>query len=130
MSELFANVIAAFITVPLLGFIVIYFVSKKIFKNSRRAFHLAIDWSTILLILSVNQIIFVLWQKSFLWAIFLVLILVALVFVFIHWKTKHEIVFQPIFKGFWRMNFLLFFTAHLFLLILGLFQRVSDLLSP
>ncbi|MDF2903866.1 MAG: hypothetical protein K0S25_1504 [Bacillus sp. (in: firmicutes)] len=130
MSELFANVIAAFVTVPLLGFIVIYFVSKKIFKSSRRAVHLAIDWSTILLILSVNQIIFVLWQKSFLWAIFLVLILVALVFVFIHWKTKHEIVFRPIFKGFWRMNFLLFFTAHIFLLILGLFQRVSNLLSP
>lgn len=129
MAEVLANIIAAFVTIPLFGFIVVYFIAKKMTKNNRRAVHLAIDWSTVLLILSVHHLILVIWHKSFLWFLLLIMILVALIFVFIHYKTKSEIEYKAIFKGFWRMNFLLFFSAHIFFAMLGLIQRINSFLS-
>jgi hypothetical protein len=127
MIDFFSNFIASIVTIPVLGFIAVFIVSKLIFKNRRKAFHMAIDWSTFILILAVHHLIVVIWNHSYLWLLLLLMILVAVCFVIAHWKIKHEIVFLPIFKGIWRMNFLLFFTAYLFLVVIGLFQRLTNL---
>ncbi|MGJ7922501.1 DUF3397 domain-containing protein [Neobacillus sp. LXY-4] len=127
MSGFISHVIAAFVTIPILGYLCVFFISKPLLKNHRKAVHLAIDFSTVLFVLAVHHLILVIWEVSYLWLIFLLMIIVALIFVIIHWKTKHEIVFLPIIKGFWRMNFLIFFTTYLVLLVVGLIQRLSSL---
>jgi hypothetical protein len=53
----------------------------------------------------------------------------AVIFTVIHWKVKQEINIPLIFKGFWRFNFLLFFSAYIVLLVFGMFQSVSGYLS-
>jgi hypothetical protein len=129
MVEVLANIIAALVTIPLLGFVLVFFIVKKITKNKKRAMHLAIDWSTLLLIFSVHHSIFVIWQKSFLWLLFLLMVIVAIIFALIHYKTKSEMEYKAIFKGFWRMNFLLFFSAHIFFVMFGMIQRINLFLS-
>ncbi|WP_147531917.1 DUF3397 domain-containing protein [Bacillus marasmi] len=126
MSSLIANVIAAIITIPLLGYIVVFSISKRIMKNHRRAFHMAIDWSTVFLIFAVHHLIIVIWEQSFFWLLAILMIIVASIFVLLHWKMKNEILILPILKGFWRMNFLLFFVAYIFLITFGLIQRLSS----
>ncbi|PLR77494.1 DUF3397 domain-containing protein [Bacillus sp. V3-13] len=125
MESVFSFLIATFVTVPLLGYILIFVIAKQLTKNHRSSVQLALDISTFLLIISVHFLIVTIWDKSFLWIILLGMIGIAIVFAFLHWKIKHEINLASLFKGFWRFNFLLFFSAYILLIIFGLIQRVS-----
>lgn len=127
MGAIISNIIAAVITIPLLGYFLVFIISKLVLKNHRKAVRVAIDLSTLLLVIAVHHLIIVIWHQSYLWLLLILMILIAVVFVIIHWKTKHEILLLPILKGIWRMNFLLFLTAYMFLIAFGLIQRLSSL---
>jgi hypothetical protein len=115
-----SSIITIFLTVPLLGFITIFIVNKLITKNARKSFHKALDYSTILFIMAVHFLVITIWGKSLFWLILLVLIIIAMVFVLIHWKIKGEIILPKVFKGFWRFNFLIFFIAYVSLTLFGI----------
>lgn len=125
MPGIFSAFVAILITVPMVGYLAVFIISKQISGNHRRSVNLAIDFSTLLLVLSVHFLIITIWGKSFLWLILLVLLGLAAIFVLIHWKYKEEIVLPKVFKGFWRFNFLLFFSAYVILVLFGLFQRLT-----
>ncbi|MEH7441061.1 DUF3397 domain-containing protein [Bacillus sp. JJ1122] len=125
MPGIFSAFVATLITVPMIGYLAVFIISKQISGNHRRSVNLAIDFSTLLLVLSVHFLIITIWGRSFLWLILLVLFGLAAIFVLIHWKYKEEIVLPKVFKGFWRFNFLLFFSAYVFLVLFGLFQRLT-----
>jgi hypothetical protein len=116
---------ATLVTLPLIGYLLMFIFSKQLTKNHKRSVQRAIDFSTFLLIISNHFLIVVIWGKSFLWLILLVLITLAIVFVLYHWKVRQEIEYTRVFKGYWRMNFLLFFFSYVVLIIYGVVQRVS-----
>ena len=122
MNSFISSIITIFLIVPLLGFFIIYLITKLITKNTRKSIHKALDYSTILFIFAVHFLSLTIWEKSFFWIIFLVLIIIAMVFVCIHWRIKGEIIFTKVFKGFWRFNFLIFFLAYLSLTIFGILR--------
>lgn len=124
MPGFFSALAATLITVPMIGYLAVFIIAKQITGNHRRSVNLAIDFSTFLLVLSVHFLILTIWDKSFLWLIIIVLLGMAAIFVWIHWKFKEEIVLPKVFKGFWRFNFLLFFSAYIVLVLFGLFQRL------
>lgn len=123
MNSIISAIITVFFTVPVLGLLIIYFLYKLITKNSRKSFHKALDYSTVLFITAVHFLIITISGESLLWLILLVMILSAMVFVVVHWKIKGEIVFNRVFKGFWRFNFLFFFFVYLSLTVFGLLHR-------
>lgn len=125
MQGIFSAFVATLITAPMIGYLAVFIISKQITGNHRQSVNLAIDTSTFLLVLSVHFLIITIWEKSFLWLILLILFALAALFVWIHWKYKEEIVLPKVFKGFWRLNFLLFFSAYIILVIFGLFQRLT-----
>ena len=127
MVSLFSWLIATVVTIPLIGVFLIYYLSMKITKNKRKSVHYTIDYSTFIFIFSVNYLMYVIWQKSFFWLIFLILILIAMLFVFIHWKVKQRIELRKIWKGFWRFNFLLFFISYFGLMVYGLIDRITEM---
>ena len=129
MSDVLSFLIAMFVTIPFLGYLIFFIICKQVTKNHRRSVMLALDWSTLLLVGSVHYLIQTIWGQSYLWIIFLVMLVLAIMFVLIYYKTKQEIIFLAIFKGYWRLNFLLFSTAYLLLVIYGLIQRVSGELA-
>lgn len=118
-----SSIISVFFTVPLLGFIIVFLLSKLITKNSRKSVHKALDYSTILFIISVHFLIVTIFGKSVFGLMILIMILFAMVFVVIHWKAKGEIIFTKVFKGFWRLNFIFFFLAYITLTVFGLIHR-------
>lgn len=122
MNLFISSVITIFLTVPLLGFITIFIINKLITKSSRKSFHKALDYSTILFIMAVHFLVITIWGKSLFWLILLVLIIIAMVFVLIHWKIKGEIILPKVFKGFWRFNFLIFFIAYVSLTLFGILR--------
>ncbi|MEH7492996.1 DUF3397 domain-containing protein [Neobacillus niacini] len=122
MNSFISSIITIFLTVPLLGFVIIYVLNKLITKNTRRSFHKALDYSTILFIVAVHFLLITIWGKSFFGLILLILLVIAMIFVVIHWKIKGEIIFTNVFKGFWRFNFLIFFLAYISLTVFGILR--------
>ncbi|AIE59550.1 DUF3397 domain-containing protein [Bacillus methanolicus] len=129
MSSIFSSIIATFVTMPFLGYVVVFIISKQLTGNHRRSVLLAIDVSTFLLIISVHYLTVAIWKKSFLGIIFITILITAIIFVFFHWKTKEDIIFPQVFRGVWRINFLLFFSAYIVLFLYGLIQKVASSLS-
>ncbi|MBY0120803.1 DUF3397 domain-containing protein [Bacillus sp. S/N-304-OC-R1] len=125
MVSFFSSIIAAFVTIPLLGYLLVFILCKQITKKHKKSVRIALDVSTLLFIISVHYLILAIWEQSFLWVIFLLLLVLAIIFVLLHWKVKHEINIPLVFKGFWRFNFLLFFTAYIVLTVIGLIQSIS-----
>ncbi|WHY02281.1 DUF3397 domain-containing protein [Neobacillus sp. DY30] len=122
MNSFISSIITIFLTVPLLGFFIIYVLSKLITKNTRRSFHKALDYSTILFIVAVHFLLLTIWDKSFFGLILLILLVIAMIFVVLHWKIKGEIIINKVFKGFWRFNFLIFFLAYISLTVFGILR--------
>jgi hypothetical protein len=122
LNSFISSLITIFLTVPLLGFFIIYVLNKLITKNARKSFHKALDYSTILFIVAVHFLLITIWGKSFFGLILLILLVIAMIFVVIHWKLKGEIIFAKVFKGFWRFNFLIFFLAYISLTVFGILR--------
>ncbi|MGM0902606.1 MAG: DUF3397 domain-containing protein [Bacillota bacterium] len=120
---------ATLVTLPLVGYLLMFIFSKQLTKNHKRSVQRAIDFSTLLLIISNHFLIVVIWGKSYLWLILLILITLAIIFVLYHWKVRQEIEYTRVFKGYWRMNFLLFFFSYVVLIIYGIVQRVSGVVA-
>lgn len=129
MSALLSNVVAALVTIPILGYILIFVISKQITKKHRRAVQIAIDGSTLLFIIAVHYLIMTIWEISLLWAIILLILLIGILVAFLHWKVKEEIDYQKVLRGFWRFNFLVFFSIYTILLIIGVVQSISKAVS-
>ena len=111
MNSILSSIITIFFTLPFLGFIIIYFLYKMITKDSRKSFHKALDYSTLLFIIAVHFLLITIIGKSFFWLILLIMIMIAMVFVVVHWRVKGEIILYKVFKGFWRCNFLILFYS-------------------
>ncbi|WP_079508338.1 DUF3397 domain-containing protein [Mesobacillus jeotgali] len=129
MPGFFSALVAILITVPIIGYLAVFIITKQITRNHRRSVNLAIDFSTILLVLSVHFLILTIWEKSFLWLILIILFGLAALFVWIHWQYKEEIVLPKVFKGYWRFNFLLFSSAYIILVLFGLYKRLTFLFA-
>lgn len=126
MSEFLAGTFATIVTLPVFALIVFYFIARAVTRNNKKSFHLAIDASTLFFILAVHFILIIIWETSFLSLILTVLLVIATVMVLTHYKLKEEIHFKRVFKGFWRLNFLLFFFAYFCLVTFGIIKRVFD----
>jgi hypothetical protein len=129
MPGFFSALVAVLITVPIIGYLAVFIITKQITGNHRRSVNLAIDFSTFLLVLSVHFLTLTIWGKSFFWLILIILFGLAAIFVWIHWQYKEEIVLPKVFKGFWRFNFLLFSSAYIILVLFGLYKRLMFLFA-
>ena len=127
MGSVLAVITATFVTVPVLSFLASYIILRKVTKNKRKSFHISTDIMTLFLILSVNYLVLVIWGKSFVWHIALLLLVIATITVFLQWKIQQDVQLKKVIKGFWRISFLLFFVGHIGLTIYGLVFRVYSL---
>ncbi len=124
LSNLFAWFVATVVTIPLLGWYLIYITTVKVSKNKSRSIRLASDWTTVLFMVAVYFIMIELWAKSFLWVILAVFFFIALLFTWIHWKLSGDIHVGKLFRGIWRFNFLLFLCIYVLLSGYGLISRI------
>lgn len=126
MTAIISAFVATLVTVPLLGYIIVFIIGKAVLKNHRSAVHLAVDVTTFFLIISVHYLIVTIWGKSFLWLLLLVLLLVGMMYAVFYWKTKDEMDVMKIARGFWRASFLLFLSAYVVLLMYGMIYRIIN----
>ncbi|MEH7414206.1 DUF3397 domain-containing protein [Neobacillus drentensis] len=129
MSAVFSAVLTFFFAIPIVGTILVFTIIKIFLKTTKRSLHRALDYTTILYIISVHFLIVTLWGKSLFWLIIVVMLLIAMVFILVHWKIKEDIIVKRVWKGFWRFNFILFFFAYFVLTFYGLVSRAISFSS-
>ncbi|MEN2766549.1 DUF3397 domain-containing protein [Ornithinibacillus xuwenensis] len=124
MGELILFILAFLITLPIFSTIVVYYILKYIYGNPIRAFHKAINWTTVLYILAVNTMLTYLFESFFIGDIFVVMLLILTFLIVNQWKRNTEIDYGRAFKLLWRLSFLLFFILYIILVVYGIIDHM------
>ncbi|TYR82627.1 DUF3397 domain-containing protein [Priestia megaterium] len=127
MGNIVAGIFATFVTLPIVGFFILYIVLGRVTKNKRKAVHVSTYVTTVFLIISAYYFTNEMFNQSFLWLIVLILIIVAMIVMTVHWKVKKDLEMKRIAKGFFRMNFILFLIGHVVLVVSQLIRQVYSL---
>lgn len=129
MASLLSTIISVFILLPALLFIVVLSILLLLRKRRQTAFQLAADISTIFFILSVYFLAIIIWDRSLFFPLIVFMILCFMLFSWIYWKEKSRFDFIKIFRGFWRLMFLIFFLLYVCLMMYGIITSAFSLLG-
>lgn len=124
MTDVVAAFLATVVTVPILGWYLIYIITVKATKNKPKSIRLASDGSAVFFIAAVYFISYELWGRSFLGVILALFFLLAFFFTIAHWKISGDIYTTKLLKGIWRLNFMIFFFIYIVLSAYGLMSRI------
>ena len=111
--------IAIFLFFPFFFTIISLFVLKKIGLSKAKALGLAADLTTPFFIIALPIIAKSIWGWSFSTILFGVLLIVAIIFTYIEWRTQKEINIPLLLKKIWRSYFLLLSIFYIVLMIVG-----------
>lgn len=116
--------IAIVITLPIIATWFVYVMSKKIYKQTWKAVHTAVNWTTIFYIIAVIMILLMFFNKSFIGIISIFLMIMLSIIVIVQWKLKTEVILRHGLKILWRVSFLVFSFSYTFLVIFGIVHRM------
>ncbi|MDM5246804.1 DUF3397 domain-containing protein [Lysinibacillus sp. G4S2] len=129
MKEFLHIVISIVIFCPILLFVIVYLISRKVKIRGTHAFGAASDMTTFCLFFSVPLAIDVLWNINVSALLVSLAIMMAMVFTYIDWRTKKEIEVKALLRKIWRFQFLVLSTAYIVICIIGVIQSVIEYLQ-
>ena len=113
-------IIAIFLIVPFFFTCISFLVLKKMKFTKSTATGLAADVTTPLLIISIPIIFHAIWAKNIIIYLIGILLIIAIIFTYIAWRTTKEIDIPVLLRKIWRAYFLLLSLAYIALMIVGL----------
>ncbi|WYP25070.1 DUF3397 domain-containing protein [Alkalihalobacillus sp. FSL W8-0930] len=119
-----AALVATVVTIPALGWYLIYISTVKLIKQKRKAVIWASDGSAILFMAAVYYIMSQLWEPTSVWLVLALFFTVAITFTIIYWNVMDDFYAMKLFKGIWRLNFLIFVTIYILLSGYGLIWSI------
>lgn len=124
MGNYIGMIIAFLITFPFLSTIFVYVASNKVVQHQLRAFHISINWTTILYILSTNMMLNNIFGQQFIGiTIGAILFLLAMIIIW-QWKTRTEVLLSRAIKIMWRLCFLFFLSTYIVLVVYGIIRKI------
>jgi len=122
-------VISVIIFCPILLFMIVYLIGRKVKIRGTHAFGAASDVTTFCLFFSVPLAIGVLWSVNVGVLLVMLALTMAMIFTYIDWRTKKEIEVKPLLKKIWRFQFLVLSTAYVVICVVGIIQSVIEYLQ-
>ncbi|MDD1502695.1 DUF3397 domain-containing protein [Lysinibacillus sp. CNPSo 3705] len=129
MKDFLHIVISVIIFCPILLFVIVYLISRKVKIRGTHAFGVASDVTTVCLFFSVPLAIGVLWNVDVSALLVTFAIMMAMIFTYIDWRTKKEIEVKSLLRKIWRFQFLVLSTAYIVLCIVGVIRSVIEYLQ-
>ncbi|QPQ32155.1 DUF3397 domain-containing protein [Lysinibacillus sp. JNUCC 51] len=129
MKDFLHIIISVIIFCPILLFVIVYLISRKVKIRGTHAFGVASDLTTLCLFFSVPLAIGVLWSVNVSALLVTLAIMMAMIFTYIDWRTKKEIEVKSLLKKIWRFQFLVLSTAYIVICIVGVIQSVIEYLQ-
>ncbi|MGJ7034046.1 DUF3397 domain-containing protein [Anoxybacillus eryuanensis] len=124
MKGILASFIAVMIVMPFFSFFFMFVLAKTVFRRKgKRAFHFAVNGSTIFFIFAVHVLLQAIFQRSYIVELLIFFIVTFMIGMILYWKKTGDVSLQRTFKLYWRMQFLLFTTAYIGLFIYGIIHR-------
>ncbi|WP_231572502.1 DUF3397 domain-containing protein [Halobacillus sp. BBL2006] len=99
-------------------------MNRKWTKHKWKAIHRTTSVTAPIFILSVHLLLLVLFEQNFLAYILILLFLLLGLSLIVQYKVHEEIHLRRVFKGFWRVSFLLFTFFYVGLTMYGLLERL------
>ncbi|AVK83051.1 DUF3397 domain-containing protein [Lysinibacillus sp. B2A1] len=129
MKDFLHIVISVIIFCPILLFVIVYLIGRKVKIRGTHAFGAASDVTTFCLFFSVPLAIGVLWSVNVGVLLVMLALTMAMIFTYIDWRTKKEIEVKPLLKKIWRFQFLVLSTAYVVICVVGIIQSVIEYLQ-
>ncbi|WP_173916570.1 DUF3397 domain-containing protein [Halobacillus sp. Marseille-Q1614] len=124
MSQFFIYTVAFIVTAPLFFLFILYFFSRKLYRNKRKAVRQTTQLMVPILILAVHVLFVVLFGKNYFpWIVVFLLGLLAFAMI-IQYKIHEEVLIFKAFKSFLRLSFLFFTLAYVGLTLYGIIDRL------
>ena len=124
MLEYLIYTLAFFITAPIVATIIVYFLSSLRHRNSMKALHKAVNWTTVFYILSVWLMLAMIFNRNFIGIILILLLVILAMIIFFQWKWKQDVQFRKALKLLWRISFLLFLILYICLALFGILKYI------
>ena len=124
MEFVLSAFIATLVTLPIVGYLIIFVVTKRWTKNHRKAVQYGINSSVLLLIVSVHFLIQSIFNMSLLWLVISVAILLSIAVVLVHLRVKEEIQYAKLLRGMIRLNAFVFTLSYLVLVVVGITKNL------
>ncbi|WP_010096798.1 DUF3397 domain-containing protein [Ornithinibacillus scapharcae] len=124
MFEIILFILAFMITVPFIVTVILFYGLNYLFRNPVMAFHKAINWTTILYILSVNTLLTYLFGGFYIGYIVVFLLCILTVVIIIQWKNHTEVDIRKAIKLLWRLSFLIFFLLYSIFTLFGIGRNI------
>ena len=124
MEFVLSAFIATLVTLPIVGYLIIFVVTKRWTKNHRKAVQYGINSSVLLLIVSVHFLIQSIFNMSLLWLVISVAVLLAIAVVLVHLRFKEEIQYAKLLRGMIRLNAFVFTLSYLVLVVVGITKNL------
>ena len=124
MEFVLSAFIATLVTLPIVGYLIIFVVTKRWTKNHRKAVQYGINSSVLLLIVSVHFLIQSIFNMSLLWLVISVAILLSIAVVLVHLRFKEEIQYAKLLRGMIRLNAFVFTLSYLVLVVVGITKNL------
>ncbi|MGE7693376.1 DUF3397 domain-containing protein [Lysinibacillus sp. NPDC094177] len=129
MKDFLHIFISIIIFCPILLFVIVYLIGRKVKIRGTHAFGVASDVTTLCLFFSVPLAINVLWKVNVSALLVTLAIMMAMVFTYIDWRTKKEIEVKSLLKKIWRFLFLVLSAAYIVICIVGVIQSIAEYLQ-
>lgn len=129
MKDLLHIIISIVIFCPIVLFIIVYWIGRKVKIRGTHAFSAASDITTLCLFFSVPLAIGVLWHINVGALLVMLAIMLAIIFTYIDWRTKKELEVKPLLKKIWRFLFLILSTAYVVICLVGVIQSIIEYLQ-
>lgn len=114
---------------PFIALFVLFFIGRKLKLTTARSFGYAADTTTIILFFSVGLAIQSVWHvKAFVW-LAISAVVMAIIFTYIDWRTKKEIIVAPLLRRIWRFYFIALVILYGVILLAGLTFWVMDYMT-
>lgn len=114
---------------PVLIFLIIFYISRKIKIKGTHAFGVASDITTFFLFFSVPLAIGAVWRVNVGMILVIVALLLAMMFTYVEWRTKKEIEVRALLRKIWRFLFLLLSAAYIIICVVGIIQSLVEYLQ-
>ena len=129
MSNFFQTILSFLLVFPIVIFIVVFFVSRKLTSKTTKAFGHAADLTTMMLFFAVPVAIQSLFQIETVGFMVGMALIISVILTFFEWKSQKEIELIPLIRKIWRFLFLVLSVTYFIVWCLGFVFKVLEFVN-
>ncbi|WP_410514505.1 DUF3397 domain-containing protein [Paenibacillus sp. BR2-3] len=127
--ELLRNSFIALSVIPVFPFLLVYFISIALKRDKKKSFLLAMDVTTLFLLLSVSALFNNIFQSGFGFYLILLIVLIAAGLIGgAQNRLKGKVDGKRLLRAVWRLSFLFMSVGYVLFMLVGLFKYISQVM--